>query len=208
MINKAIDLAYAVKFLRILSSSWEDLDAYKTGVIDNAGNILVKKHEQTEAQKDSYSKFDVLVWNLKKLLDKVPFGKSALVRYSAALALLRENVNNDNEFLNIMENFYKYLEQNHSEVDLNMIKENFTTGIDMGAHCKPDEEHAGDAVFHVDSESFHKSLQGKVKYARYKTYVGEDDIGKKVKHYATRNPGKSVMLKDKQSGAMLYLRRK
>ncbi len=212
MLNKAIDLVYVVRFLRTLTTPWTAMDAFRTGVINATGDVIVPKSKQSEAQKDSYSKFDVLVWNLKKLIEKVPLGKSTVAKYTAALALLKEDVAPE-EFNVLVLEFAKYLESSNDKESVELLmNENFTGGIDMvdGGRKKvhADEEHAGDAVFHVDPEVFHKSMQGKSRYARYKTYVGEDEIGVKVKDYAKSNPNKNVMLKDKQSGALLYLRRK
>lgn len=201
MINKPIDMAYAIKFLRTLTKDWVDMEAYKTGVLDASGNVVVKKHDQSQAQRDSYSKFDVLVWNLKRLLEKIPAGKLAMSRYAAAFLLLRETTDQDT---------YDYI-ISEMKID-NDLYENFTAGIDMTvASTKiktPDEDHAGDAVFHVDKDSYHKSIKGKAKYARFKTYVGEDETGKSIRHYALRNPNKNIILKDKDSGNMVYLRRK
>ena len=91
MASKILDTIYTYKFLRLLSMKWEDTDAYKLGIIDEDGNPLKKyKDLDTKEEKDAYSSFVRMVFKFKRILSKVPGGKSAVVRYSAALALIKE----------------------------------------------------------------------------------------------------------------------
>jgi len=88
----AADLIYTFRFLRLLTQSWEDTAAYKAGVIDKDGNALKKPNElKTKEEKDSYTLFHRLVFNLKRLINKVPGGKSKLASYAAALFLIKEH---------------------------------------------------------------------------------------------------------------------
>jgi hypothetical protein len=87
-----LDTVYTYRFLRILSMKWESTDAYKLGIVDKDGNPLKKSKDlKTQEEKDSYTSFIRLVFKFKRLLTKIPAGKSALVRYGAALALIKEN---------------------------------------------------------------------------------------------------------------------
>lgn len=88
--SNVVDLYLAYKFLRNLVSPFEKWEAFKQGVIDKDGNILVDKKNRTTTQRYSLGYFDVISLNLKKLLSKVPGGKSAIASYAAALLLLRE----------------------------------------------------------------------------------------------------------------------
>lgn len=85
-----VDLFLVYQFIRRLATPFEKWEAYKTGVIDEKGKILVKKKDRTDAQKKSWQIFDVMIANLKKLLAKVPGGSSRLASYVAALYLIRE----------------------------------------------------------------------------------------------------------------------
>jgi hypothetical protein len=89
--ESAVDLFITYKFIRLLTTKWNKTDAYKEGVIDAKGKLLVKGKDQTSAQKKAYTLFDKLVFNLKRILEKVPFGKSQIASYAAALFLLKEN---------------------------------------------------------------------------------------------------------------------
>ena len=92
MPNRFIDNIYVLKFLRIITRPWKEQAAYKSGVIDHYGNILVKPNKQTPSQKQSYTKFDVMAWNIKRLIEKVPLGKTTIAKYLSALKLLKESV--------------------------------------------------------------------------------------------------------------------
>lgn len=87
-----VDTLFVFRLLRKLTMRYNKWDAYKAGVIDDKGNILVKKKERDKKQKDSFNMLDRLSWNLKRLLGKVPGGKSQLASYIAALALIKEYV--------------------------------------------------------------------------------------------------------------------
>jgi hypothetical protein len=103
-----------------------------------------------------------------------------------------------------MENDYMRLDEN-----------NMTTGIDnsdsaLGSEKKKDQDaetFAGNIVFQCDDEVYHKCRLGKAKYARYKTFVGDDEAGKIIRDYGRKYPQKNIVLKNKTSGAMLYLRK-
>ncbi len=87
-----VDTLYTYKFIKILSSKWEDTDAYKQGIVDEDGTILKKlKDLTTESEKSAYTPFHRLVFKLKRMLEKVPGGKSATARYGAAIALIKES---------------------------------------------------------------------------------------------------------------------
>lgn len=88
--SNVIDLYLAYRFLKNLVVPFDQWEAFKTGVIDKDGAILVSKDKRTYAQKDSFGYFDVISMNLKKLLGKLPGGSSAIASYAAALLLLKE----------------------------------------------------------------------------------------------------------------------
>ena len=85
-----IDLYLAYRFLNNLVLPFEKWEAYKTGVIDKDGAILIPKNKRTQQQINSLGYFDVIGMNLKKLLGKLPGGQSAIASYAAALLLLKE----------------------------------------------------------------------------------------------------------------------
>lgn len=86
-----IDLFMVYQFIKRLATPFVEWEAYKQGVIDEDGNILIpKKERRLKPQRDSFGSFDLLVLKLKKLLGKIPGGQSKLASYGAALWLIKE----------------------------------------------------------------------------------------------------------------------
>jgi hypothetical protein len=86
----AVDLFITYKFIKLLVTPWKKTEAYDEGVIDSKGKLLVAVKDQSSAQKKAYTVFHRLVFNIKRILEKVPFGKSKIASYAAALLLLKE----------------------------------------------------------------------------------------------------------------------
>tara|TARA_Y100001949_G_scaffold171594_1_gene174272 strand:- start:458 stop:988 length:531 start_codon:yes stop_codon:yes gene_type:complete len=86
----AVDLIITFRFIKLLVTPWKKTDAFDEGVVDANGKLLVKVKDQSSAQKKVYTPFHRLVFNIKRLMEKVPFGKSRIASYAAALYLLKE----------------------------------------------------------------------------------------------------------------------
>jgi len=87
-----IDNVLAFRILYMLVTPFEDTSAYKLGIIDKQGKALKKSKDlKTSAERDSYTNLDRLVFSLKKLLGKVPGGKSKLASFVAAYWLIKES---------------------------------------------------------------------------------------------------------------------
>lgn len=121
IVQRAIDVYYTFRFLRQLVTPWNETKAFKLGLIDENGKKL--RSPETAEEKDAYTLFFRLVYNLKRLLNKIPFGKSKLASYAAALWLVKENTNMSTEA--ILEGFSKYAKDNGIELD-NTISESKT----------------------------------------------------------------------------------
>lgn len=86
-----VDLFVVYQFIKRLATPFNKWDAYKTGVIDERGNILIKPGMRDKPQLDSFKIFDVMILKLKRLLEKIPGGKTRLASYAAALYLVKED---------------------------------------------------------------------------------------------------------------------
>lgn len=88
------DLIYTFRFLRLLTMKFEDTETYKAGIIDVNGNRIKSFNLSTidgrEKYANYYTPFHRLVFNIKKLMAKVPGGGSRLATYAAALYLMKE----------------------------------------------------------------------------------------------------------------------
>lgn len=90
--TRAADLFYTFRFVKLLTTKWEDTDAYKLGLVDENGKRIKSKKLSSSEEKTAYSTFNRLVFNLKRLLQKVPGGGTVVSSYAAALLLIREHL--------------------------------------------------------------------------------------------------------------------
>ena len=90
MASKVTDLVLVYQFLKRLTTPFDETKAFELGIIDERGKRIKSKEIKTTEEKNSYGYFDKLVFNLKKLLEKLPGGKTKLASYAAALFLIRE----------------------------------------------------------------------------------------------------------------------
>lgn len=94
VVSRTADLFYAFRFLKLLVTPWEKTKAYEFGILDDNGKVLKKASTlKTSEEKATYTVFHRLVFNLKRILGKLPFGKTKLASYAAALFLIKENTN-------------------------------------------------------------------------------------------------------------------
>ena len=123
--GRAIDLFVTDRFLRLLTTPFEDTDAFKLGIIDGKGNRIKKPNStkplvplNTIQQKNSYTILHKLVFNIKKIFGKVPGLRTKLGTYAAALFLLKdtfkESVNDPDMF---EKEFMKFLKENDIQLD-------------------------------------------------------------------------------------------
>lgn len=85
-----VDNIIAFRILSKLVTPFDQTDAFKLGVIDKDGTILVKIKDQTPEQKEAYDMLDRLVFSLKRLLGVLPGGKSKIASFAAAYYLVKE----------------------------------------------------------------------------------------------------------------------
>ena len=115
MASPAIDAFITFRFLKLLVTPFNKTEAYKLGIIDERGKVLRKyKTLERVAERQAYTILHRLVFNVKKLIEKLPGGKSRLASYAAALFLIKEHVNqyHDSDGKLVEKEFYKYLKDN------------------------------------------------------------------------------------------------
>jgi hypothetical protein len=117
VVSRTADLFYAFRFLKLLVTPWNKMGAYEQGIIDENGKNLKKaKSLTTPQEKEVYTVFHRLVFNLKRLLNKVPFGKSKLASYAAALFLIKENTDlTEEEIRKVLEEVLDDLDESLDE---------------------------------------------------------------------------------------------
>ena len=90
MASKVADLILVYQFLKRLTTPFNETPAFDLGIIDERGNRIKSKELKTTEEKNAYGYFDRLVFNVKKLLERLPGGKNRLASYAAALFLIKE----------------------------------------------------------------------------------------------------------------------
>ena len=95
--SRAVDLFVTYRFLKLLVTPWKKQEAYKLGIIDANGKTLIKSRDFTkDDQRQAFTLLHRLVFNCKRILSKIPFIKSQLGTYAAALFLLKEHYKIEN----------------------------------------------------------------------------------------------------------------
>ena len=111
--SRAIDLLITYRVIKMLVTPFDSTDAYKLGIIDKNGKVLRKaKTLKTPKEKAAYTLLHRFVFNLKRLINIVPGGKSKLGTYAAALGLLLKE-NKDINMVELERDLYKHLSENN-----------------------------------------------------------------------------------------------
>ena len=95
--GRAVDLFVVYRFLKLLVTPWKKQEAYKLGIIDKDGKTLKKSRDLgTETERSAFTLLHRLVFNLKRIMMKIPGVRTQLGTYATALFLLREHYNIEN----------------------------------------------------------------------------------------------------------------
>ena len=110
--GRAIDLLITYRIIKLLVTPFEKQEAYTYGIIDKDGKVLRKtKDLVTAKEKDAYTVLHKFVFNLKRLINIIPGGKSKLGTYAAALGLLLKEQKDINA-VELERTLYKHLVDN------------------------------------------------------------------------------------------------
>ena len=95
--GRAVDLFVVYRFLKLLVTPWKKQEAYKLGIIDKDGKALKKSRDLgLESERSAFTLLHRLVFNLKRIMMKIPGVRTQLGTYATALFLLREHYNIEN----------------------------------------------------------------------------------------------------------------
>jgi len=159
------------------------MQAFKFGFIDMNGNRIkeiedengkmVKNEPVTKKEKSSLTPLHRLVFNLKKIINKVPFGKTQFASYVTALLLLKEECDLDNEQAEeLYEKFYRFL-KDEDLLQPEMITETINVGrLELGEtyNIRFPLKQQGDIIHqHRDQVLVHSEYE---KIYGIQTYIG------------------------------------
>ena len=144
------NIYFVYQFLKKLVTPFEKTAAFELGIIDEKGKILKRRRDlETKEEKEAYNLSDTLVWNLKKILGKIPLGKTRLASYAAALWLIKEQ-DNGKIFVSEKEleaQFFDYFEKLQSDELSENVYDNVTDKVVIGILQAYDEEQISHAKF-------------------------------------------------------------
>lgn len=224
------NIYFVYQFLKKLVTPFEKTKAFELGIIDEKGKILKRRRDlKTKDEKEAYTLSDTLIWNIKKLMGKIPGGQSRIASYAAALFLIKEQHGDykitdeelENQFFDKFEEMYnndnllfdeKTLRKVTTALNEEMPGTNVSNvamrGMPLGKPPKGlvMKKFGGVDVFAVDPNIYMKSRFGKKKFERYKKYVGEDEVGEYIRMFARKNPKSPIIVMDSSTGCMQFLR--
>jgi hypothetical protein len=114
----------------MLVTNFEDTEAFKLGIIDAKGkNIRKATTLQTAQERDAYTYLNRLVFNMKKIINKIPGGENRIKSLVAALWLVKEQYESGNRSTAMMQekfdNIMKMLDNRVSLVEEEIIVKKF-----------------------------------------------------------------------------------
>ena len=128
--GRAIDLFVTYRFIKLLVTPFEKTDAFTLGIIDADGKRILEPGTtnkptilRTVEEKSAYTVLHKLVFNIKKIFNKVPGLRTKLGTYAAAIFLLKDTFKESVDDPDMFEKeFMKYLKEEGYEID-NTISE-------------------------------------------------------------------------------------
>jgi len=152
MASRYVDNLIAFRVLYMLVTPFTDTEAYKLGIIDANGKNLRKSSSLTTSEeKDAYNYLTRLVFNMKKILNKLPGGDSKLKNIVAAMFLVKEYYESGDRTTSLMEDrFMRVLDKVNEGVVLVeeeiMVKRFLEYMAEEGEGGAPTNNTAGAAV--------------------------------------------------------------
>ena len=147
--SRIIDALIAYRILKLLVTPFNKTKAFKLGIIDDKGKVLIKsKQIVNQEQRKAYTLLIRFVFNLKKLLAKVgirgPIGTSA----AAAIAFFKEE---NGQNLEVEKTVYKHLRENGFEFQ---VDENYGEPFEPGTYRvnRDITDLEGDIVININEE--------------------------------------------------------
>lgn len=91
------DDAAAFKIMRLLVKPFDETEAYRLGIIDSEGHVIVPIRSQNNQQKEAFTLLVRLTFNIKKLINKLPGGQNRIKNLAAGYLLMKESYNMNKE---------------------------------------------------------------------------------------------------------------
>lgn len=147
--SRGIDFLITYRVVKMLITPFEKTDAFKNGIIDKDGKVLIKYRNVLGSKKRHYTLLHRFVFNIKKILSRVGLG-SKLGSFAVALALLIKEDKSYAQHKDVLEstiikylkeeNLYDELLAEEGEVpEIEIDQEPFMTCFGIDVYEKGDE---------------------------------------------------------------------
>ena len=148
--GRVIDALIAYRVLKLLVTPFNRTNAFKLGIIDDKGKVLIKSKDLPNSgpKREAYTLLIRFVFNLKKLLGKVGIRGSLGTAAAAAIAFFKEDNGYNPEVEKVV---YKHLKENGFEFQ---VDENYGNPLRPGTYRvnRDITDLEGDIVINIDEE--------------------------------------------------------
>ena len=109
--GRFVDSIIAYRILRMLTTPFENTDAYQLGIIDIKGKELKKMSSLNSVnERDAYSILHRMIFRIKRIIEKVPVDNKKLITFAAALSLVKEHAHVTSEPIDLESQFMDRLD--------------------------------------------------------------------------------------------------
>ena len=148
--GRVIDALIAYRVLKLLVTPFNRSKAFKLGIIDDKGKVLIKSKDLPNSgpQREAYTLLIRFVFNLKRLLSKVGIRGPLTTSAAAALAFFKEE---NGQNLEVEKTVYKHLRENGFEFQ---VDENYGEPFKPGTYRvnRDITDLEGDIVININEE--------------------------------------------------------
>ena len=148
--GRVIDALIAYRVLKLLVTPFNRSKAFKLGIIDDKGKVLIKSKDLPNSgpQREAYTLLIRFVFNLKRLLSKVGIRGPLTTSAAAALAFFKEE---NGQNLEVEKTVYKHLRENGLEFQ---VDENYGEPLRHGTYRvnRDITDLEGDVVININEE--------------------------------------------------------
>lgn len=146
------DSIYAYRFIRLMQKKFSEWEAFKTGIIDDKGNVL--RRPKTDEEKSSYTPFHGAVRSLKKMVSAVP-GASTWATISGSISAIGARFGMSESDIQMVQADYQYLYEAMVAGDSGGNPTNIASGTTTGAVVNAGPEVIGKKKKKPVTERYH-----------------------------------------------------
>lgn len=185
---------YAFKFARLLSTPFEEWDAYQMGLIDEEGNIV--REPDSSKEKKELDAFTRLVINIKRRANDSNEFDDVTDNFSNALEMLESEGYGD--VVGVIE------EEDLFEVGASAVAAGGgtqTTDVPTDANIgpKPDGQVMGNPFFDIGKHAFYDAYKGKKKKQHWRKFVQNDENYENLRQYANKYPKSPIYIRNRET---------